>query len=80
MAQPVFESDDFKGSHKATLMRTATKLPNQPGSGAGEVNANAAVVGMGAMMAQLPVADLKNVGPWIARCQQRPAMGRAMAG
>ena len=28
---------------KATLMRTATRLPNQPGSGAGEVNAGAAV-------------------------------------
>lgn len=42
--------------------------------------ANAAVVGMGAMMAQLPIAELKNVSAWIARCQQRPAMGRAMAG
>jgi serine protease AprX len=28
---------------KGTLMRTATRLPNQPGSGAGEVNAGAAV-------------------------------------
>jgi serine protease AprX len=28
---------------KGILMRTATKLPNQPGSGAGEVNAGAAV-------------------------------------
>ena len=38
-ANPLLTPDDVKG----ILMRTATKLYNQPGSGAGEVNAGAAV-------------------------------------
>ena len=36
---PLLSPDQVKG----TLIRTATRLPNQPGSGAGEVNAGAAV-------------------------------------
>ena len=36
---PLLSPDQVKG----TLMRTATRLPKQPGSGAGEVNAGAAV-------------------------------------
>ena len=42
--------------------------------------ATASVVGFAAMMAQLPLDPYKNVGAWAARCQSRPAMGRAMAG
>lgn len=40
--------------------------------------ANGTVVGLGAMIAGLPTGDFKNVGAWMARCQQRPAFGRVM--
>jgi glutathione S-transferase len=42
--------------------------------------ANASMIGFATMMGGLSVADHKNVAAWVARCQQRPAMGRAMAG
>jgi glutathione S-transferase len=42
--------------------------------------ANASMVGFASMMGGLSVADHKNVAAWVARCQQRPAMARVMAG
>jgi serine protease AprX len=42
---------------KSALMRTATKLPGQPGSGAGEVNAGAAVNLVGDLLALLRSAN-----------------------
>lgn len=42
--------------------------------------ANASMVAFAAMMGGLSVADHPNVAAWVARCQQRPAMARVMAG
>ena len=42
--------------------------------------ANASLVGFATMMAGLPLSEQKDVAAWVARCQQRPAMARVMAG
>jgi glutathione S-transferase len=41
--------------------------------------ATASLIGMATMMGKLPL-NAKNIGAWAARCQGRPAMGKAMAG
>jgi glutathione S-transferase len=39
----------------------------------------ASLMGFAVMMAGLPLEGHANVSAWLARCQQRPAMGRAMS-
>ncbi|TMK45179.1 MAG: peptidase S8 and S53 subtilisin kexin sedolisin [Actinobacteria bacterium] len=50
---PLLTPDQVKG----ILMRTATRLPNQPGSGAGEVNAGAAVNAVNDLLGMLSPAN-----------------------
>lgn len=42
--------------------------------------ANAASLGFATRMIGLSVAEQKNVAAWVARCEQRPALAKAMAG